>query len=149
MIRCRPKFTTYLSLTFIVVLLIAGLAYLLSDFHRGASYGLVFYLFACTIITVVLLLLLVKMMAGFKFIIAGKSEIVVSLPLRRMKRTYGLNQVMGWQEEKLTANKREFKQLSLLFEDKYSISVSNHEHLEYDALFNYLKKRIPKKKLKE
>ncbi len=148
MIRCRPKISTYLSLALIVVLLIAGLVYLLSDFHRGASYGLVFYLFACTIITVVLLLLLVKMMAGFKFIIAGKSQIVVSLPLRRMKRVYSLNQLMGWQEEKVVANKREFKQLSLLFHDKFSINVSNHEHLEYDDLFNYLRKRLPKKKLK-
>jgi hypothetical protein len=149
MIRCRPKLSTYLSLSLIVILLIAGLAYLLSDFHRGASYGLVFYLFACTIITVVLLLLLVKMMAGFKFIIAGKSQMVVSLPLRRMKRVYSLNEVMGWQEEKVVANKREFKQLSLLFEDKFSINVSNHEHLEYDALLNYLKKRLPKKRLKD
>ncbi len=149
MIRCRPKLSTYLSLSLIVVLLIAGLAYLLSDFHRGASYGLVFYLFACTIITVVLLLLLVKMMAGFKFIIAGKSQIVVSLPLRGTKRVYALNQVMGWQEEKVVANKREFKQLSLLFEDKFSINVSNHEHLEYDNLFSYLKKRLPRKRLKD
>ncbi|WP_114749286.1 hypothetical protein [Pleomorphovibrio marinus] len=148
MIRCRPKISTYLSLSFIVVVLIAGLAYLFSDFHRGASYGLVFYLFACTIITVVLLLLLVKMMAGFKFVLAGKSQIIVSLPLRRMKRVYALNQVLGWQEEKVLANKREFKQLSLIFDDKFSIAISNHEHLEYDDLLTYLRKKLPKKKIK-
>ena len=52
---------------------------------------------------------------------------------------------MLWDEEKIISNKREFKQLTIVFEDKDSFTLSNHEHLNYDDFVGYLEKKIPKK----
>lgn len=148
MIQSKPKTTTYITLSLVVVVLMAGLGYLLADFYRGGSYSLLFYLICCTILTLAILLILVKMMAGYKFIAAGNDRIDIRIPLKGLKKSYSLNQVLGWQEEIVMANKREFKQLSLLFDDKTSFSISNHEHLSYSELIKYLSKKIPKKRLK-
>jgi len=148
MIQSKPKTNTYISLSLVVLTLMVGLGFLLSDFYRGGSFGLLFYLISCSLLTVVILLILVKMMAGYKFISAGNERIDIRIPLKGLKKSYRLDQVLGWQEEKVMANKREFKQLSLLFDDKTSFSISNHEHLSYAELIKYLSKKIPKKRLK-
>jgi hypothetical protein len=148
MIQSKPKKSTYLSLGLILLILMAGLAYLLADFTRGGSYSLLFYLICCSLLTVVILLIAVKMMAGYKFISVGNDRIAIRVPLRGFRKTYALSDVLGWQEETVMANKRAFKQLSLVFNDKTSFSISNHEHLSYAELVNYLAKKIPKKRLK-
>ncbi len=148
MIQSKPKTNTYISLGLVILVLMIGLGYLLTDFYQGASFGLLFYLISCTLLTVVILLILVKMMAGYKFIAAGNDRIDIRMPLKGLKKSYSLDQVLGWQEEKVMANKREFKQLSLVFSDKTSFSISNHEHLSYGELVKYLTKKIPKKRLK-
>ncbi|WP_215225991.1 hypothetical protein [Echinicola shivajiensis] len=148
MIQCKPKRATYISLTAIVIILISGLSYILNDFSTSRSYGLFFYLISAALLTVVILLILVKMMAGYRFISAGKSEIEVRLPLKGFKKTYNLSQILAWQEEIVITNKKEFRQLTIAFEDKTSISLSNHEHTSYQELYKYLMKKIPKKKVK-
>lgn len=95
-----------------------------------------------------MLMLLVKMMAGWRFIFAGKDQIVVRLPLRRLTKTYPVTEVLAWEEETVLANKKEFKQVTIAFLDKNSISVSNHEHEAYTELVNYLKKKAGKQMIK-
>jgi hypothetical protein len=55
---------------------------------------------------------------------------------------------MAWDEEVITANKRQFKQLTIAFTDQQSISVSNHEHEAYVDLVDYLSKKAGKQKVK-
>ncbi|MBD8491231.1 hypothetical protein IFO69_20930 [Echinicola sp. CAU 1574] len=148
MIHCKPKRATYISLSAVVIILISGLTYILNDFSTKRTYGLFFYLISAAILTLVTLLILVKMMAGYRFVSAGKSKIQVRLPLRGLNKTYDLNQVLAWQEEIVITNKKEFRQLTIAFEDKTSISLSNHEHTSYTELYTYLIKKIPKKKVK-
>jgi len=145
MIHCSPKTKTYLALGLIVVILISGLIYILNHFATQGSFGIAFYLVASVLLTLVILLLLVKMMAAYKFISIGKEKITINLPLRRKKISYRLDQVMLWDEEKVITNKREFKQLTLVFENKDSFTMSNHEHVNYDEFASYLGKKIPKK----
>lgn len=137
-----------MSLGFVVLLLFIGLSYLLYDFNTSREFPFLFYLIGCSIITIVLLLILVKMMAGFKFIAAGKGKIEIWLPLKGQRRKYDLMDLLAWQEEEVIANKKVFKQLILVFSDKYSISISNHEHLGYVDLRRYLGKKASKKKIK-
>lgn len=87
-------------------------------------------------------------MAGWRFIIAGKDQIIVKLPLKGMTKVYPVEQVMVWEEEVILANKKEFKQVTVAFTDKNSISVSNHEHESYTDLVNYLKKKASKQMIK-
>jgi hypothetical protein len=147
MIICKPKFNTYISLSFILIVLISGLIYILNHFATQRTFGLFFYLIASVLLTMVIILLLVKMMAAYKFVIAGKDKITLRLPLRGFTKIYDLNQVMVWEEEKLISNKREFKQLTVAFDDHQSISLSNHEHLNYDDFSKYLYKKLPKKQV--
>jgi hypothetical protein len=144
MVVIKPKISTYISLG----LILGGLILLLRDFAYKGSFGLWFYLVSCSLITLVLLMLLVKMMAGWRFITAGKDHIIVKLPLKGMTKTYPVNDIMLWEEEIILANKKEFKQVTIAFTDKNSISVSNHEHESYTELINYLKKKAIKQMIK-
>lgn len=148
MIVCKPKRSTYFSLGMVVAILIAGLTYLLTDFRTKQTYGLLFYLISASLITVVLLILLVKMMAGYRFISAGKGKLEVRLPLRALKKVYKLAQVKVWQEEIILTNKKEFRQLTIVFDDNTSFSLSNHEHTSYVELLKYFQTKLGKKKVK-
>ena len=144
----KPKVSTYISLSMVLLILIAGLIFILRDFAYKGSFGFWFYLIACSLITLVILMLLVKMMAGYRFITAGKDQIIVKLPLRGYTKVYPIAQIIAWDEEIITANKRQFKQLTIAFTDKQSISVSNHEHEAYVDLVDYLSKKAGKQKVK-
>lgn len=148
MVVIKPKISTYISLSLILLVLSVGLILLLRDFAYKGSFALWFYLLACSLITLVMLILLVKMMAGWRFITAGKDHIIVKLPLKGMSKVYPVNEIMLWEEEVILANKKEFKQVTIAFTDKNSISVSNHEHESYSDLVNYLKKKASKQLIK-
>jgi len=148
MVVIKPKISTYISLGIIVLVLLIGLVLILRDFAYKGSFGLWFYLVACSLITVVLLMLLVKMMAGWRFISAGKEHIVIKLPLRRSTKAYPISAILAWEEEVVTANKREFRQVTIAFQDRQSISISNYEHEAYTELVNYLKKKAQKQQIK-
>lgn len=87
-------------------------------------------------------------MAGYKFISAGKEKITTRLPLRGQIKTYELTDILAWDEEKIIANKKEFKQLTVAFSDKTSFTMSNHEHLNYEEFVQYLIKKSGKKRVK-
>lgn len=148
MIHCRPKKNTYFSLSLVLIILVSGLIYILNDFASTKSFGLVFYLISASIITVVILMLLVKMMAGFKFISVGKEKITTRLPLRGQNKTYDLSEILAWDEEKIIANKKEFKQLTVAFTDKTSFTISNHEHVNYEEFVQYLTRKSGKKRVR-
>lgn len=141
MVAIKPKISTYISLSLILLVLLIGLILLLRDFAYKGSFALWFYLLACSLITLVMLMLLVKMMAGWRFISVVKDQLVVKLPLKGMTKVYPVNEIMLWEEEVILANKKEFRQVTIAFTDKNSISVSNHEHESYADLVNYLKKK--------
>ena len=148
MIECKPKLSTYFSLGVVVAILLAGLIYILNDFSTRPSFGLPFYLISCSLITLVLVMLLVKMMAGYRFITAGKGKLEVRLPLKGLRRNYTLAQVKAWTEEIIKANKREFRQITIVFEDNNSFSISNHEHTSYTQFLKYCGDKLGKKKVK-
>ncbi|GAB3221810.1 hypothetical protein J0A67_12360 [Algoriphagus aestuariicola] len=148
MVVIKPKISTYVSLSLILIILITGLVLLMRDFAYKGSFGIWFYLIACSLITLVILMLLVKMLAGWRFITAGKDHIIVRLPLKGLTKTYPVSEVLAWEEETVMANKKEFRQVTIAFLDKNSIAVSNHEHESYTELVNYLKKKASKQMIK-
>lgn len=143
MVHCKPKTSTYIALGLILLVLVAGLVSTLEHFASQRTYPIWAYLMMTVILTVAILMLLVKMMAGFKSISAGEGKIITMLPLRRQTKVYPLAEVIAWDEEKVIANKREFRQLTIVFSDKNSFTISNHEHVNYDDFFKYLLKKLP------
>jgi hypothetical protein len=148
MVFIKPKLSTYISLSLIVGLLLTGLVLILRDFAYKGSFAMWFYLIACSIITVVVVMLLVKMLAGWRFITAEKDHFIIKLPLRRSTKVYPIAEILAWEEETILANKREFRQVTIVFQDKQSISISNHEHEAYNEFVNYLKKKAQKQQIK-
>jgi hypothetical protein len=148
MVVIKPKLSTYISLGLILLALLTGLVLLMADFSYKATFPLWFYLVACSLLTVVIVMLLVKMMAGWRFISVGRDHILIRLPLRKSTRAYPIEQILLWEEEIILANKREFKQVTIAFQDKHSITVSNHEHEAYESLVSYLKKKAQKQMIK-
>ena len=65
MVIIKPKVSTYISLSVVLLVLTTGLVLLLRDFSYKGSFGLWVYLIACSQITLVILMLLLKMMAGW------------------------------------------------------------------------------------
>jgi len=149
MLVIKPKVSTYISLSLIALVLLLGLVLILNDFAKKGSFALWFYLASASLITLVLVLLLVKMMAGYRFVLAGKDQIIVKLPLRSYQKSYPVTEILAWEEEKIVANKREFRQVTIAFADRQSISVSNHEHEAYSELISYLSKKAAKQRIKE
>lgn len=149
MVHCKPKTSTYIALSLILLALLAGLVSTLGHFSSQRTYPIWLYLSVTVLLTVVILMLLVKMMAGFKTISAGDGKIVTMLPLRNQTKVYPLAEVIAWDEEKVVANKREFRQLTIVFSDKNSFTISNHEHVNYDDFFKYLIKKLPNKRPKQ
>src|SRR5690606_27761718 len=148
MIYCKPKLSTYFSLAAVAAILVAGLIYILNDFSTQLSFGLPFYLISCSLITLVLVMLLVKMMAGYRFLSAGKGKLEIRLPLKGLKKVYTLGHVKAWTEEIIKANKSEFRQITIVFDDNNSFSLSNHEHTSYGELLKYFLEKLGKKKVK-
>lgn len=142
MITCKPKTNTYIALGSVLGLLVVGLIATMAHFANVRNFALWFYLLSTSILTIVIVLLLVKMMAGYKFISAGKEKITLRFPLRGLTKTYDLDQVNVWEEEKVIANKKEFKQLTVVFHDHSSFTISNHEHENYAGMLNYFNKKL-------
>jgi hypothetical protein len=142
---CQPKKSTYISLLLIVLFLALGLLFLLFHFSHYRTFGLWFYVMGTSLITVVLILLLVKMMAGFRFLSFGNNAIQIRLPLRGKTLTYAIHDILVWEEDAVLANKRKFNQVTIVLPDKTSVRFSNHEHTNYDELLKYLRLKIPNK----
>lgn len=148
MLVIKPKVSTYFSLSLIAIALTIGLVMILRDFAYKGTFALWFYLVSSSLVTLVLVLLLVKMIAGYRFILVGKDQVIVKLPLRGYQKTYPVTQILAWEEEIILANKREFKQVTIAFSDRQSISVSNQEHEAYNELVSYLNKKATKQSIK-
>lgn len=88
-------------------------------------------------------------MGGYRFVLAGKDQIIVKLPLRGHQKVYAVSEILAWEEEKIIANKREFKQVTIAFADHQSISISNHEHDAYSELVSYLTKKALKQRIRD
>jgi len=147
MIHSKPKPSTFFALGLIVLVQFFGLVYILNHFATERTFGVFIYLMATVILTLIIVLLTVKMMAAYKFITIGNDQIITKLPLRGKTNKYALSEVLVWDEETVITNKREFKQLTIVFEDRSSFTISNHEHINYEEFIKYLNKRLPKKKI--
>jgi hypothetical protein len=60
-----------------------------------------------------------------------------------------ISELGAWQETTVKANKTDYKELKLVFMNKGYVKISNQENNEYDKVYNYIKRKAPKKQVKE
>jgi len=148
MIISKPKRSTIFSLGMVTVIVISGLFYSVNKVRAIESPATWQYI----IIIVLLLtasLLLHKLLFNYKVLKIGENKFHVYYPFRFFKTVQNLKDLGAWQETIINTNKTEFRQLKIVFITKGYVKISNQENSEYDKVIKYLKKKAPKKQVKE
>jgi hypothetical protein len=94
------------------------------------------------------LFVLYKIFIRYKIIQLGNNQIEVRFPVLRQHKKYNLAEVRFWFENQVrTGKKSVYRELVIKFEDGKKISLSPKESTEYERTVQYLKQKLPKKKV--
>lgn len=94
-------------------------------------------------------LMLHKLLFNYKVLKIGDNKFHIYYPFRFFKSVQEVKNLGAWQETIVTTNKTEFRQLKIVFVTKGYVKISNQENSDYDKVIRYLKKKAPKKQVKE
>jgi hypothetical protein len=91
---------------------------------------------------------LYKIFIRYKIIRLGNNQIEVSFPVLRQFKKYSLGNVDFWLENQVKTGKNSvYRELVIKFEDGEKVSLSPKESTEYERALQYLKQKLPKKKI--
>lgn len=147
MIISRPKRNTIFALAVSTMICSFGSLYfmrqVLAEPQGTWKFIVLGILLLCTSI------LIYKLLFNYKVIKISHDQVHVYYPFRFFKSVQGIDQLGAWQETVVETNKTEFKQLKLVFLNKGYVKISNQENSDYDKVHKYIKKKAPKKEVKE
>ena len=148
MIVSKPKRQTIFSLGIFTAVVLAGLFYATRQFMASSSPTTLQY-----ILLGVLLLtasfLLHKLIFNYKVLKISHDQFHVYYPFRLFKSVQDIKNLGAWQETIIKTNKTQFRQLKIVFINKGFVKISNQENSDYDKVYKYLKRKAPKKEVKE
>lgn len=147
MIVSKPKRTTIFSLTVFTLVCGFGSLYFLRQV-LSESEGTWRYI-VLGILVLTTSILLSKLLFGYKVIKISHDQVHIYFPFRFFKTTQSIKDLGAWQESIVTTNKTEFKQLKLVFLNKGYVKLSNQENSDYDKVYKYIKRKAPKKEVKD
>ncbi|MGW8122664.1 hypothetical protein ACV07N_08380 [Roseivirga echinicomitans] len=147
MIISKPKRKTIFSLTVFTLISMLGAFYFMRQILAEPSgtwrYILLgFLLMVCSI-------MLYKLIFNYKVLKIGHDKVHVYYPFRFFKSVQDISELGAWQETIINTNKTEYKQLKLVFLNRGYVKISNQENSDYDKVYKYIKKKAPKKEVKE
>ncbi|MFM9841082.1 MAG: hypothetical protein ACKVOQ_22635 [Cyclobacteriaceae bacterium] len=91
---------------------------------------------------------LYKIFIRYKIIRLGNNQIEVSFPVLKQFKKYTLSEVQFWFENQVKTGKNSvYRELVIKFVDGKKISLSPKESTEYEHAIQYLKQKLPKKKV--
>lgn len=91
---------------------------------------------------------LYKIFIRYKIIRLGNNQIEVSFPVLKQAKKYNLADVQFWFENQVKTGKNSvYRELVIKFEDGKKISLSPKESTEYERTIQYVKQKLPKKKV--
>ena len=147
MIESRPKGSTVFTLTIITAICGFGSLYfmrhVLSQPPSTSRYILLGVLVFATSI------LLYKLLFNYKVIRISHNQVFVYYPFRLYRSTTPIKELGAWQEVVVHTKKSDYKQLKLVFINRGYVKISNQENDNYDKVYKYIKKKAPKKEVKE
>ena len=147
MIESRPKRNTVFSLTVFTVISSFGCLYFMRQVLAEPQ-GTWRYV-ALVFLLIVTSIMVYKLLFNYKIIKISHDNVFVYYPFRLYRSTTPIKELGAWQETVVKTNKSEFKQLKLVFTNKGYIKLSNQENSEYDKVYKYIKKKAPKKEVKD
>lgn len=145
MIVSKPKVSTLLSLGFFLILAFSlggiNLRIILTSTNPSWYHYLIssFLLPLGTIITF-------KQLWGFKTVRVQKEKLIINYPFRFNKVNRKLREVTKWGETKVGTKSGTFRELTVLFETGNNLKMTLQENSKYEEVFDYLKKKLPKKR---
>ena len=148
MIVSKPKRGTIFSLGIVTIVVIGGLFYAVNKF-QGLESPETWRYIIIAVLLVTASLLLHKLLFNYKVLKIGENKLHVYYPFRFFKTVQELKDLGAWQETIINTNKTEFRQLKIVFLTKGYVKISNQENSEYDKVIKYLKKKAPKKQVKQ
>ncbi|WP_422008537.1 hypothetical protein [Roseivirga pacifica] len=147
MILSRPKRKTIFSLSVSTIVCGLGSIYfmrqVLAEPQGTWRYIVLGVLLLCTSI------LIYKLLFNYKVLKISHDQINIYYPFRLFRSTQPISNLGAWQETIINTNKTVFKELKLVFVDKGYVKISNHENSDYDKVYKYIKKKAPKKEVKD
>ena len=147
MIESRPKGSTIFSLTVITAICGFGSLYFMRQvLAEPANTGRYILLGVLVLATSILIY---KLLFNYKIIKISHDLVHVYYPFRLYRSTSPIKDLGAWQESIVKTKKSDFKQLKLVFTNKGYVKISNQENSNYDKVYKYVKKKAPKKEVKE
>lgn len=147
MIISKPKRTTIFSLTVFAIVCGFGSLYFLRQILSDPVGTWRYIVFGILVLTTTILLS--KLLFGYKVIKISHDKVHIYYPFRFFKNVQDISNLGAWQETVVMTNKTEFKQLKLVFMNKGYVKLSNQENSDYDKVYKYIKRKAPKKEVKE
>ncbi len=84
----------------------------------------------------------------YKVLILGNNQIEVNFPVLRQSHRYKLASIKFWIENQVKTGKNAvYKEMVIRFEDGRQVSLSPREATEYDRVLQYLKQKVPTKRV--
>jgi len=147
MIESKPKGSTVFSLTVITAICTFGSIYFMRQvLTEPPSTGRYILLGVLVLATSILLY---KLLFNYKIIRISHDQVFVYYPFRLYRSTTPIKDLGAWQEIIIQTKKSDYKQLKLVFNNKGYVKLSNQENSNYDMVYKYIKKKAPKKEVKE
>lgn len=94
------------------------------------------------------LIVLIKVLLGYKVTTIGKGHIEVTYPVRFKKENHMIKDITQWKEETIKTASGVYNQLEVNFNDNKKLTLSKQEHNAYDRILSYLSKKVAKKRIK-
>lgn len=154
MIISRPKRQTIFSLGIFTMVILVGLVYFWKQIITMEEVATWRYIVA-TILLISATLLLHKLIFNYKVLKISHDQVHIYYPFRFYKNVQDIKSLGAWQEtvidttKKKDKQKTEYKQLKLVFVNKGFVKISNQENSEYDKVHKYIKRKAPKKEVKD
>jgi hypothetical protein len=145
MIISKPKRQTIFSLTVFTLISCFGALYFMRQVLGDTEniWNAIFLGF----LLVVSSILLYKLIFNYKVLKISHDKIHVYYPFRFYKSVQDVSELGAWQEVVIKANKTDYKELKLVFLNKGYVKISNQENNDYDKVYNYIKRKAPKKQV--
>lgn len=144
MIVSRPRINTLTALSVFLVLIFASFFYLLHSLLTNEAYFFMKLILAPVVLAIGLVVLS-KVLAAIKVVKAGNNLIEVFYPVSRMRITIKVADILGWHEEVVSTKNGEYREVKILYTKKKILKLSNRESTEYQAIVQYLRKKVKAK----
>ena len=148
MIVSRPQRKTIFSLGLFTLVIFVGLVISTRAMLSGGEVPTWRY-----VVTGLLLLtasfLLHKLIFNYKVLKISHDKFHIYYPFCFYRSVQDVKELGAWQQTVVNTNKTEFKELKLVFVNKGYVKITNQENSDYDKVYKYVKRKAPKKEVKD